>query len=98
MATQFEEKVWSVCRNIPSGKVTTYSKLAKKIGLPKAARAVGSALNKSPGMPAVPCHRIVLSDGRVGGFNSGSKKKIALLEKEGVRVEKGKVDLEKFGI
>ncbi len=97
MATQFEQKVWQTCRKIPKGRVSTYSQLAKKIGLPEGARAVGNALNKSPGMPAVPCHRVVRSDGRVGGFNSGPREKVALLEKEGVEVARGKVDLQVFG-
>lgn len=96
MATEFEKKVWKACCQIPKGKVSTYSAIAEKIGLPQAARAVGNALNKSPGMPRVPCHRVVRSDGSVGGFAHGTKEKIVLLEKEKVRVAQGKVDLEKY--
>ena len=94
MATDFEKKVWKECCKIPEGRVSTYAEIANQIGLPGASRAVGNALNKSPGMPAVPCHRVVRSDGSVGGFAHGSKAKISLLEKEGVAVEKGRVDLE----
>lgn len=64
---------------------------------PKASRAVGNALNKNPYAPQVPCHRVVRSDGAIGGFASGPKKKIALLTKEGVIVSHNKVaPLEKF--
>ena len=89
----FKEKVFAACKRIPAGKVSTYKKLAEEIGMPKAARAVGNALNKSPGMPAVPCHRVVKSNGVVGGFASGTRKKIALLKKEGVTVAGGRVNL-----
>ncbi len=101
MQTEFEQKVWQQTRRIPPGKVITYAALARKVGFPHAARAVGNALNKSPGMPRVPCHRVVKSSGEVGGFASGSRKKVSLLEKEGVVFEKGakrKIDLNKFGV
>lgn len=67
------------------------------IGSPGASRAVGNALNASPGMPDVPCHRVVNSDGRVGGFAWGGKKKESLLRHEGVAVAGGRVDLARFG-
>lgn len=89
--TLFEEKVYKVVRKIPRGKVTTYQVIAKAIGRPKAVRAVGNALNKSPGMPKVPCHRVIRSDGSVGGFASGPKKKIVLLIKEGVKIKNKRV-------
>lgn len=87
----FNEKVWQVLKKIPRGKVTTYKEVAKFIGSPKASRAVGNACNLNPNAPAVPCHRVVKSDGRLGGYAYGVKKKIALLNKEGVKVEKGRV-------
>ena len=77
---------------IPKGKVSTYACIAKAIGKPKAARAVGNALNKSPGMPKCPCHRVVKSDGRIGGFASGPAAKKRLLSKEGIRFHGGKVE------
>ncbi len=86
----FQEKVWTLLRKIPKGKVTTYKELAKALHT-KAYRAVGSACNKNPYSPAAACHRVVNSDGRLGGFASGSKKKIAMLKKEGVKVEKGRI-------
>lgn len=96
--TSFTQKVFRQARKIPWGKVSTYVALARKIGAPGAARAVGNALNSSPGMPSVPCRRVVKSNGEVGGFASGTKNKIVLLRKEGVQVKNGKMDLKKYGI
>jgi len=95
--SSFIQKVFQVVQKIPRGKVLTYKQVARKIGKPEAARAVGNALNKSPGLPAqagmpkVPCHRIICSDGKVGGYAKGTKAKIRILKKEGVEVIKGKV-------
>ena len=88
----FVEKVHAAAAKIPKGKVSTYARIAKAIGKPKAARAVGNALNKSPGMPKCPCHRVVKSDGRIGGFASGPAAKKKLLSKEGIRFHGGKVE------
>ncbi len=85
MATDFQNKVYRLLKKIPKGKVTTYKILADKIGT-KAYRAVGSALNKNPNAPRVPCHRVVNSDGRVGGYSKGVRKKIELLRKEGIEI------------
>lgn len=93
----FSELVWQATKRIPKGKVATYAIVAKMIKKPKAARAVGNALNKNPYAPIVPCHRVVKSDGSIGGFASGPRKKIALLATEGVIVIKNKVrPLESF--
>ncbi len=81
--TPFQQKVYDVVRKIPKGKTMTYAQVAKAIGKPKAARAVGNALNKNPFAPAVPCHRVIRSDGSVGGFAFGSSKKVKLLKQEG---------------
>jgi len=86
----FNEKVWQVCRKIPKGKVSTYKEIAKRLKT-KAYRAVGNALNKNPYSPIVPCHRVVKSDGTVGGFAKGTRTKIRMLEKEGVRVRKNRI-------
>jgi len=89
------EEVWQLLRKIPRGKVTTYGLIAKKLHS-KGYRAVGTACNRNPYSPAAACHRVVCSDGSIGGFASGIKKKILLLEKEGVKVKNGKVvDFEK---
>ena len=87
----FKEKVWRACSRVPSGRVTTYVEIARAIGIPRGARAVGNALNASPGMPRVPCHRVVKASGELGGFAGGSAKKKKLLEREGVRVVNGKI-------
>ncbi|MFH1589324.1 MAG: MGMT family protein [archaeon] len=95
MPTAFEEKVYSKLRKVPKGKVTTYKELAKAVNS-KGYRAVGQAMNKNSYAPQVPCHRVVASDGGIGGFATGTKKKIAILKKEGVFVKKDKiVDFEK---
>lgn len=82
-ATPFEKAVWKALLRIPPGKVKTYSGLAKEIGHPKAARAVGNALSKNPLAPLIPCHRVVAASG-LGGYSGGLEKKRRLLEKEGV--------------
>ena len=85
----FYKKVWLTCSKIPKGKTMTYGELAKIIGSPKAARAVGSALGKNPFAPIVPCHRVIRSDGKLGGYSGigGVKKKIEMLRKEGVTIK-----------
>ena len=87
----FNQKVWQVLKLIPRGRVTTYKELAEYLGKPKAARAVGNACGKNPDAPAVPCHRVIKSDGQLGGYGGGAKRKIKLLKSEGMKVEKGKV-------
>ena len=90
--TEFEKKVYSACAKIPKGKVSTYAQIARAIGKPGGARAVGNALNKNPyPKDNVPCHRVVRSDGSVGGYAHGTKAKIAILKKEGVKIENGRV-------
>lgn len=92
---KFSEKVYFWTSNIPKGKVSTYKEIAKKMKT-KAYRAVGTALNKNPYAPKVPCHRVICSNGDVGGFASGTKKKINILRKEGVEIKDGKIDFKKF--
>lgn len=95
MVTQFQNKVYKLCKKIPKGKVSTYRELAKKLNS-KAYRAVGTALNKNPYAPKVPCHRVINSDGKLGGFAKGIKKKINLLKKEGVEIKNKKINLKKY--
>ncbi|SFV87033.1 Methylated-DNA--protein-cysteine methyltransferase [hydrothermal vent metagenome] len=84
---------------VPAGRVTTYGGLAELIGHPKAHRAVGSAMNKNPFAPEVPCHRVVKSNGELGGFAYDISIKIKRLQEEGVFVENGKiVDFKKICI
>ena len=90
--SQFEKSVYAACGKIPKGRLSTYAQIARAIGKPQSARAVGNALNKNPFAPRVPCHRVIRSDGSVGGFASGSAEKIKMLKKEGIAVKKGKVN------
>jgi len=93
----FERGVYAVVASIPCGCVSTYSRIAYTIGAAGAARAVGNALNKNI-YADVPCHRVVQSDGGVGGYAWGEKNKISMLLREGVVVANGRIDLKKYGI
>ncbi len=94
--SNFTENVYKICRLIPSGRVSTYQAIAKALGQPEASRAVGNALNKNPYAPEVPCHRVIRSDGQVGGFAHGSVQKTAILKEEGIIIHQGKIDLKIF--
>lgn len=101
--TEFQKKVYTIVRKIPRGKVATYAAIARSAGRPRAFRAVGGALNKNPEIAAlprpkawvarddkfcgIPCHRVIRSDGAVGGYARGTKEKIKLLRKEGLVLE-----------
>lgn len=90
MKENFSEKCYQVLRGIPRGQITTYKSIANKLKT-KAYRAVGTAMNKNPYAPKIPCHRVVNSDWAVGGFASGTRKKIAMLKKEGIPIKKGQI-------
>jgi methylated-DNA-[protein]-cysteine S-methyltransferase len=77
----FSEKVYAVVKKIPRGKTLTYKQVAEKSGNPKAFRAVGNILNKNFD-PNIPCHRVIRSDGKTGGYNRGALNKQKLLKKE----------------
>ncbi len=91
----FDENVWDACRKIPAGRVMTYKAVAESLGS-RGYRAVGNALNRNPYWPDVPCHRVVCSDGSLGGFALGVQKKKRLLEDEGILFRNGRVELEKY--
>ena len=91
----FNQRVWKLCKKIPKGKVSTYKEIAEAMDI-KAYRAVGNALNRNPYAPVVPCHRVVNSDGRVGGFARGTAAKVKLLKKEGIEIKNNKIDLKKY--
>ena len=86
----FNQKVWAVTARIPAGHVRTYAWVARELGT-KGYRAVGNALNRNPYAPAVPCHRVVGSNGSLTGFAGGLEKKRKMLAAEGVEVREGKV-------
>ncbi|MSR85892.1 MGMT family protein [Candidatus Woesearchaeota archaeon] len=94
------EQVYTLCKHIPKGKVTTYKEIAKALNI-KAYQAVGQALRKNPYAPHVPCHRVVSSTGNLHGFKGeregkALEEKKMLLEQEGVQVEKDRVNLKKY--
>ena len=83
--TPFQQKVWIELTKIPKGKTITYKELAKRVGEPLAVRAVGNAVGKNPLLETIPCHRVIRSDGKLGGYSGkgGVKRKLELLKKEG---------------
>ncbi len=91
--TQFERDVLVATFRIPKGKVSTYKRIAERIGKPKSYRAVANALHKNPLSPVVPCHRVVNSEGSFGGPREGAEWRRNMVIKEGVPVENGKVKI-----
>ena len=88
----FAEKAWVLCAKVPKGRVTTYKEIARALDS-HAYRAVGQAMRHNPYAPRVPCHRVVASDGSLGGFGGkmNSRKKVMMLAGEGVKVSKGRI-------
>ena len=88
IGTKFQLKVWAYLRKIPRGSVRTYAQVAKDIGKPLAIRAVANAIGKNPYAPKIPCHRVIRSDGSLGGYSGrgGVKTKRFLLKKEGIKL------------
>ena len=86
--TKFQVKIWVFLKKIPKGSVKTYTEVAKAIGKPLAIRAVANAIAKNPYPIQIPCHRVIRSDGSLGGYSGtgGVKKKKNLLKKEGIIV------------
>ena len=86
--TKFQLKVWKYLKSIPKGELRTYSQVAIAIKKPKAVRAVANAIGKNPYAPKIPCHRVIRSDGSLGGYSGpgGIKTKKKLLKKEGIFV------------
>ena len=86
--TKFQLKVWKYLKTIPKGKVKTYKQVAIGIKSPKSARAVANACSKNPYAPKIPCHRVIRSDGAIGGYSvrGGIKQKIKLLRSEKVAI------------
>ena len=80
--TGFQLSVWNALLQIPVGEVSSYKAVAQAIGKPKAVRAVGSAIGNNPVSCIIPCHRVVRSDGRLGGYFWGTEIKRSMLERE----------------
>jgi deoxyribonuclease V len=97
---QMKKEVYNSVSRIPRGKVSTYKEIAKAVGLPKNSRWVGFLMKNNKDPENVPCYKIVKSDGSLGGYfgsgKKGLKKKIELLEKDGIRLVNGKIDLKNY--
>lgn len=89
--TEFERKILVATFKIPRGKISTYKRIAEKIGKPHAYRAAANALHKNPLCPIVPCHRVVRSDGKFGGEKKGAASRRKRVESEGVPVQNNQV-------
>ncbi|MGQ9687557.1 MAG: methylated-DNA--[protein]-cysteine S-methyltransferase [Desulfobaccales bacterium] len=97
LGSPFQQAVWRADHGIPRGQVSTYQLIAKAIGMPGGARAVGNALAANPFPIVVPCHRVIRADGTLGGFQGGHPLKRALLEAEGIFFDqRGRVQVESF--
>jgi len=88
---KLEHKVYKKLLQVPKGKVTTYGELAKAVGLKNGQRAIGRIMNKNPFPVIVPCHRVILSSGKIGGYAWGEKIKTNMLSREGVKIKQGKI-------
>ncbi len=90
-----DKKIYKKLLEVPKGKITTYGELAKAVGLKNGQRAVGKIMNKNPYPVIIPCHRVVKSDGKIGGYAYGEEIKSDMLSKEGIKIKNGKIsDLE----
>ena len=92
-------KVYRKLLQVPKGKVTTYGELAKAVGLKNGQRIIGMIMKKNPYPGIVPCHRVVKSDGKIGGYAYGERVKSSMLTSEGIKIKNGKIigfDKEKF--
>lgn len=88
--TPLQKKTYQLLATVPCGQVTTYKALAQALGT-KAYRTIGQFMKHNPYAPTVPCHRVVASNGTVGGFNGGITKKIRMLRSEGVRISSNRI-------
>lgn len=86
-----QQKIFKKLLEVPKGQITTYGELAKSVGLKNGQRAVGRIMNKNPYPVIIPCHRVVMSTGKVGGYAYGEHVKIKMLNDEGVETENGTI-------
>ena len=86
-----DKKIYKKLLEVPEGKVTTYGELAKAVGFTNGQRAVGKFMNKNPFPGLIPCHRVVKSDGKIGGYAYGEEIKINMLKIEGIKIKDGKI-------
>jgi len=86
-----EQKIYKKLLEVPKGQITTYGELAKAVGLKNGQRIVGKIMNKNPYPVIIPCHRVVMSTGKIGGYAYGEHIKIKLLNDEGIQIKNGKI-------
>jgi len=86
-----EQKIYKKLLQVPKGQVTTYGELAKAVGLENGQRAIGKIMNKNPYPVIIPCHRVIMSTGKIGGYAYGEKIKSNMLTKEGIKIKNGKI-------
>ena len=86
-----DKLVYKKLAEVPPGKITTYMELAKAVGIKNGQRAIGQIMKKNPYPVIIPCHRVVKSDGKVGGYAYGYKVKANMLQKEGIKIKDGKI-------
>lgn len=90
-----DKKIYKKLLEVPKGKITTYGELAKAVGLKNGQRVVGKIMNKNPYPVIIPCHRVIKSDGKIGGYAYGEEIKSNMLAREGIAIKNGKIlDLE----
>jgi len=94
--SEFQDRVLKFVAMVPKGKVTTYKELARAMGNPRAYRAVANAVARNPQPIKIPCHRVVRSNGEIGGYRLGVRRKIMLLVSEGIEVRGVTIDLERY--
>ena len=87
-----EQKVYKKLLDVPKGKITTYGDLAKAVGLKNGQRLIGKIMNKNPYPVLVPCHRVVMSTGKIGGYGYGEHVKMQMLSDEGIEITNGKIE------
>jgi len=86
-----DKKIYKKLLEVPEGKITTYGELAKAVGIKNGQRIVGKIMNKNPYPVIIPCHRVVKSDGKVGGYAYGEQVKIKMLTNEGIKIKNDKI-------
>ena len=86
-----DQKIYKKLLDVPKGKITTYGDLAKAVGLKNGQRVVGRIMNKNPYPMIIPCHRVVMSTGKIGGYAYGENIKTKMLNDEGVEIQNGKI-------
>ncbi len=86
-----EQKIYKKLLEVPKGQITTYGELAKAVGLKNGQRIIGKIMNKNPYPVIVPCHRVVMSTGKIGGYAYGEHIKIKLLNDEGIQIKNGQI-------